>query len=271
MSQTRIALITDGRHRELDDASARLRAVSLHHPYDLEPLEYVVSGAATSIDGRRAVWGLRARLIEDEIAAIHVLSPGVAAIAARWLSAGLQLPLIATYGGAAEYATPAHGGLSAIVRRYERWFYKGCARVVVSSELVHEDLVRERWASSEELVVARAGVHAGLFSPNKRSSELRDTWQVSDRRPAILCTGVPSPRGIELLARFRRILEDYRRPHRFVVCGARGHREAWQGATPDAAFIDDREDLLSSPRFSRRAICSCPPVKHHIPIPAPRC
>jgi len=250
MSPSRIALITDERHNEADDAAARLRAVSLHHPHDLEPLEYVVS-SGISTDGPRALWGLRARLIKDEITAIHVMSAGVAAMTARWLSAGLQLPLIASYGGAAESPTTAYGGFSVIARRrYERWFFKACTRVVVSSELVYDDVIRERWAGSEQLVVARAGVHAGLFSPNKRSSEMRDAWRVSDRRPAILCTGVASPRELDLLARFRRILEDYRRPHRFVVCAPRGHREAWQGAIPDAAFMDDLEDPQLAPIFA---------------------
>ena len=215
MSKTRIALIVDGRHSEVHDAPTQLRAATLHHPDDVALEEYVVARSGSSSNGGRGLWGLRARLIEDDVNAIHVLSPGFAAVTARWLSVGLQLPLIASYHGGGDSRTDTGpGSLNSVARRhYERWLYKGSFRIVVSSALLLDDLVRERWTSVDRLVIAKAGVHAGLFSPNKRSDALRESWRVSDRRPAILCTGGLTSRELEMVARFRGILADHRRPH----------------------------------------------------------
>ena len=65
---------------------------------------------------------------------------------------------------------------------------------------------------------------------------------MSDKRPAILCIGPRSRHELDLLARIRTILDEYRRPHRFIVAAHGGDSDSWRKAVPDAVFIEDCED-----------------------------
>lgn len=234
MTQIGIALLTEGGGTYPNDVRVQLPAAAREVSEHLVPREYVVS---TSIrDGWRAASRLRARLLADNMGVIHAVSPGVASIAARWLSVRMELPLIASYYGTTG-TTPRFGRWL-----YEDWLFGKGATIVVHSASAGAEVVRAGWSGQDRLVVAQPGVDPIRFSPGKRSTALRESWRVSDRRPAIICTGPLSRCELDLLSRIRAILDEYRRPHRFIVVGQSAHLLGWERALPDAALVGERDD-----------------------------
>ena len=231
MPQSVVALLIDERCDYFNEALRHLRTASTAPVVQFATREYRVS--PPSHQSWRELRRLRRRLLEDQIGAIHALSPGFALLSGGWLSARTGLPLIAN-----DYGKPTMAA-----RRYNGWLFSRCARVIVPSDFARSGVVAAGWAGAERLVVARAGVDSDMFSPMKRAASLRGAWRVSDRRPAIVCTGPMSDRQLALLAGIRSILAEYRRPHRFVVASCRDEVDSWQRAIPDAAFVDDFDQV----------------------------
>ncbi len=147
----RIGIVTDDKGlRSEHDALIR------HAPHSLQPREYRISAPGRCSDHRPVLYQLRARLHDDDVDALHLASPRLAAVWMRWLSVRLGLPLISTHDGVP--GVEASSSVRGIARRhYETWLYGRCARVVISSEAARRSLLRDGWAS-ERLVVATAGV-----------------------------------------------------------------------------------------------------------------
>lgn len=84
----RIGIVTDDKGlRSEHDVLIR------HAPHFLQPREYRISAAGRCSDHRPVLQQLRARLHDDDVAAIHLASPRLAAVWMRWLS--LQVTAIA--------------------------------------------------------------------------------------------------------------------------------------------------------------------------------
>lgn len=124
----RIGIVTDDQGlRSEHDALIR------HAPPSLKPREYRISAAGRCSDHRPVLQQLRARLHDDDVDAIQLASPRLAAVWMRWLSVRLGLPLISTHDGVP--GGEASSSVRGIARRhYETWLYGRCARVVISSE-----------------------------------------------------------------------------------------------------------------------------------------
>jgi glycosyltransferase involved in cell wall biosynthesis len=81
------------------------------------------------------------------------------------------------------------------------------------------------------------GVDTVLFSPKRRSERLREQWEVSCRRPAILCVGrLAHERGVYLLPRIQSCLHSLGIDHRFVIVGDGPMQRELREQMPDSVF-----------------------------------
>jgi hypothetical protein len=71
---------------------------------------------------------------------------------------------------------------------------------VVRPEITREQLMDAGWAG-ERLLLVRAGVDPDIFSPDRRSAGLRESWGASRTRPAIVCHVGLSTAALALTAR----------------------------------------------------------------------
>ena len=85
------------------------------------------------------------------------------------------------------------------MREYMRWHYGRCARVLVPSHHTRALLIGAK-SNPEQIEVWSRGVDTALFAPRKRSQALRDSWHVSEDRPALLYVGrVSREKGLSIL------------------------------------------------------------------------
>jgi glycosyltransferase involved in cell wall biosynthesis len=92
-------------------------------------------------------------------------------------------------------------------------------------------------ANPDKMVVWPRGVDTDLFTPAKRSRALRDSWHVSDNRPAILYVGrVSREKGLALLPAIRDRLHAIGVEHRLVIVGQGPMTTALKAQLPDALF-----------------------------------
>lgn len=255
----KVAILTDNDFGKVNGVTTTLRAIIRHAPDDVEPHVYTFADDAHESDGYTALASLgvpipfyaemrmyaprfaalKQRLVADNICAIHLTTPGPAGMAARHISRSLGLPLIGSYHTElGQYTARLSGSarLGALMQEYMRWIYGGCQRILVPSDVTRQQLVAAGW-NADRLGVWARGVDGDRFSPARRSETLRKSWQVSDRRPAILYAGRLSPeKGLGLLHGLRQLLDDHHMPHRFIMAGDGPMRRDLHTALPEAVF-----------------------------------
>lgn len=175
----------------------------------------------------------------DQIDVVHLTTPGPIGLAALYVAWRLNLPLVGSFHtDLAAYTALLSGSawLGALMREYMRWPYSKCTRVLVPSHHTRELLVGARGDRSKIAVWSR-GVDTTLFNPRKRSPALRDSWRVSDHRPALLYVGrVSREKGLGVLAPLRDRLHRLGVEHRFVIAGQGPMTAELRQQLPDAVF-----------------------------------
>ena len=181
----------------------------------------------------------RRHLQADGVQLMHLTTPGPVGLAARYLVPRTGARLVGSFHTQlAEYTHLLSGSatLGTGMRHYLRWLYGTCERVLVPSDDTRRRLASDRWPA-ERLVVWTRGVDVAAFSPARRSASLRERWQVSDRRPALLYAGrVSREKGLSLLAPLLSLLRDRHVSHRLIVVGDGPMLTALRAACPDAFF-----------------------------------
>ncbi|MBA2259593.1 MAG: glycosyltransferase, partial [Acidobacteria bacterium] len=151
----------------------------------------------------------------------------------------LQLPLVGSYHTEfGEYTARLSGSprLGALMHEYMRWVYGACSQLLVPSAVTRRQLEVAGWPGGRLRIWPR-GVDATRFAPSRRSVELRNKWQVSDHRPAILYAGrLSREKGLQLLEGLRQLLDDHRMPHRFILAGDGPLAPDLRAMLPDAVF-----------------------------------
>ena len=175
----------------------------------------------------------------DGVDVIHLTTPGPIGLAAMYTARRLGLPMVGSFHtDLAAYTALLSGSarLGALMREYMRWPYSRCARVLVPSEDTRRLLIGAK-GDSRRIEIWRRGVDTALFSPQKRSVTLRDSWHVSDKRPAILYVGrVSREKGLHLLPSIQSRLEALGLPHRMIIAGQGPMLEQLRRQLPDALF-----------------------------------
>ena len=175
----------------------------------------------------------------DRIDVVHLTTAGPMGLAGLLTAWRLRLPLIGSFHSDLASPNPMRTGttVAGLLRRvYLRGLYSQCTRVLVQSEATRRLLV-DAGTAPAAIGVWRTGVDTAMFSPGKRSSELRKLWSVSDSRPALLYAGgISLELDVNILSKIQARLFELGIQHRFVIAGSGPTYQALRRHMPDAVF-----------------------------------
>lgn len=254
-----VAIITDNDFDKTNGVTTTLEALLRHAPRDLRVRVYTASDleidepqylAIRSLSLPIPFYGdmrmyvprvgrLRRELAADGVRLVHVTTPGPVGLAARYLGASEDLPLVGSFHtNLGDYTAILSGSprLGRLMDAYMRWLYGRCQPVLVPSHDTLEHLVSKRWRR-DRLALWPRGVDTILFSPARRSLELRQRWSVGERRPALLYVGrVSREKGLDVLEPLGALLHRYRASHRLIIVGDGPMTPELKERCPDAVF-----------------------------------
>jgi glycosyltransferase involved in cell wall biosynthesis len=255
----RVAIFTDNDFGKVTGVTTTLRAVLAHAPHDIRPRIYTASGTAASRPDYFAIasrgiglpWyremkvylpalrTLRRELERSGVDLIHITTPGPVGLAARHLATALNVPAVGSYHThLGEYARTLSGSrrLGDALEAYMRWLYGDCERLLVPSEATRSLLVSRGYRASTLGIWSR-GIDTHRFRPGLRSNAVREAWNVSDDRPAILYAGrLSREKGLAVVSRVHEELLCRGLPHRLVFAGDGPMREELSKISREAVF-----------------------------------
>lgn len=108
---------------------------------------------------------------------IHIATPDILGLAALRFALRHNIPVLSSYHTHFSSYLRYYGleALEGLLWKYLRWFYERCDLVVSPSESMNEYLTRNGLAA-EKVGLWSRGVETGIFSPEKRSEALRQSW-----------------------------------------------------------------------------------------------
>ena len=175
----------------------------------------------------------------DRIDVIHLTTPGPIGLAALFVAWRLRVPIVGSFHtDLAAYMTTLSGsaGLGSLMREYMRWAYGKCVTILAPSAHTQRLLIDARIDPAKVELWVR-GVDTSLFSPARRSQPLRNSWHVSDRRPALLYVGrVSREKHLLALPAIDERLHARGIEHRFVIAGGGPLLAELKARMPDAVF-----------------------------------
>lgn len=181
----------------------------------------------------------QARARQDQIDVIHLTTPGPIGLAALYVASRLQIPLVGSFHtDLAAYTATLSGSerLGRLMREFMRWPYGRCQRVLVPSEDTRRLLIGAR-GDARKITVWSRGVDTTHFRPERRSAQLRESWHVDHRRPAILYVGrVSREKGLDQLVPLHHRLLERGIQHRLVIVGQGPMLDELRERLPDAVF-----------------------------------
>ena len=238
----RVAIFTDNDFDKVNGVTTALTAVLSHVPVDLTLRVYTASRLGTDCANYLALasWGVgipfygemqvywppyRAfvqRLRDDGVQVLHLTTPGPIGLAALAASRQLGLPLVGSFHtDLAAYTTMLSGrpALGALMRHYLRWLYAHCQYVLVPSAATRALLIASG-TPGDRLGVWARGVDTDVFTPERRSADVRAHWRACDTRPVLLYVGrVSKEKGVGRLGELHDHLVRLGVDHRLVVVG----------------------------------------------------
>ena len=254
---TRVAVFTDNDFEKVNGVTTVLGAALAGAPSDVHVRVYTASRLGSDTDDYLALpsWGVgipfygdmlmywppyRAILEwlnRDAVNVVHLTTPGPMGLAALAAARRLRLPLIGSFHtDLARYTGVLSGspGLESVMRRYMRWLYGHCARVLVPSEATRALVVRSG-IRSDRLDLWTRGVDVQAFTPARRSAALRSEWRARDDRPVLLYAGrLSREKGVDQLPGLSASLTRLGVDHRLVIVGDGPIRAEVAAACPDA-------------------------------------
>jgi glycosyltransferase involved in cell wall biosynthesis len=255
----RVAIFTDNDFGKINGVTTTLTAVLRWRPADLDLRVYTAADAGVERPDYLALrsFGIgipfyaemkmyiprlftflkRARA--DGIQLVHYTTPGPVGLAAMYVAAKLQVPMVGSFHTQlSEYTALLSGSerLGHLMREYQRWPYGKCERILVPSAATRELLIAAK-IRADKIRLWTRGVDTECFTPAKRSAAMRDRWGVSEARPALIYVGrLSREKGLELVPSIARTLREAGVDHRLVFVGDGPMRAALQQACPDAIF-----------------------------------
>ena len=209
-----------------EGAATTMSALVGHMPGDVDVLTYRLESGMISL--LRAE-GILRRAKRDRIDLIHLATIGPAAVAALFVARQLSVPVVASFS--ADFPS------TLIRRRYLCLLSQQCERVFAPSLSARVRLVASG-LDPAKIAIWRPGVDTALFSPSRRSNVLRERWQVSDERSAVLYAGTLSDeKGVSRLLSLEIGLHRTHPMHRLIVIGDGPGRAALENKCSDAVFM----------------------------------
>lgn len=264
----KVAVFTDNDFDKINGVTTTLKAALQHAPADIEARIFTAAALGSDQPDYLAYRSFGVgipfyremkmyvphwrryldRVVRDGVDVIHLTTPGPLGLVALWVAAQASLPLVGSFHTDLSAYTRLLSGseqLGALMREYMRWMYGRCAQVLVPSEATRE-LMREARMPLDRLRVWPRGVDTQLFSPAKRSEQLREEWRVSDRRPALLYVGrLSREKGLALLPLLQDALRARGINHQLIVAGEGPMARELADLCHDAIFTGplSREDV----------------------------
>jgi glycosyltransferase involved in cell wall biosynthesis len=179
-----------------------------HSPSDIQIAEY--RRGSDRFSGLHVDQILQ-RAKRDRIDLIHFATCGPFAIVALFVAWRLNVPVVGSLSP--DFAS------TPVRRKYLSVLSKKCHRVFASSSAEHGRLIAAGVEPSKIAIVGFS-VDTDRFAPSKRSASLRERWQVSDSRPAVIYIGALSDmKGARRLLSLEIGLLRSQPMHRLIVVG----------------------------------------------------
>jgi glycosyltransferase involved in cell wall biosynthesis len=190
--------------------------------------------------GLPVVWALQRSWRKNPPHVVHVATEGPLGLAAVSAAAKLGLPVTSTfhtnfhqYGG--------HYGLKLgqnLALRYLRWFHNRTRRTMVPTDETKAQLGSYGF---DHLGVLARGVDATLFSPEKRSRQLRAEWNVEENDPVAIYVGrLAAEKNLQLAVAAFLALQQSEPRARFVLVGDGPERALLQAKYPQFEYAGVR-------------------------------
>lgn len=256
----RVAVFTDNDFAKVNGVTTTLRALVQWAPPDIEVRIYTADGVGRS---ERHYLSLKSfgmgipfycemkmyvpRLMtylrqarQDGIDVVHLTTPGPVGLAALFVAARLQKPLVGSFHtDLTRYASLLSGSefLGSVMTAFLRWPYGRCHQILVPSRTTGELLEAARIARGHCTVWPR-GVDAAVFTPARRSRELRDQWHIGGSYPVIAYAGrLSREKGLSDFVSVTERLQRGGLRHRLVFIGDGPMRAELERAMPEAVFV----------------------------------
>lgn len=215
-------------------------------------MELTVPGAAIPrYEGLRFGFPAKNRLMRlwknDRPEIIHVATEGPLGWSAIRAAAALGIPVVSSfhtnfhvYGKHYGY-----GGLIRMALTWLRYVHNKTRRTFVPSEDVRQMLEKSGFQNT---AILGRGVDTGLFSPERRSSQLREQWGVDENTPVVIYVGrIASEKNIPLCVEAFNAMKQVRPDLKFVLVGDGPERKRLEQQHPDFYFCGLRrgEDLAA--------------------------
>ena len=168
---------------------------------------------------------------------VYVATEGPLGWSAVRVARGLRLPIVSGFHTNYHYYSRHYrmGCLQSAIFRYLRRFHNLTACTLVPSNDLRELLLS--WGFNNVNVLDR-GVDSHLFRPERRSMELRRSWDLSDNDVAVLYVGRIAPeKNLGLAIDAYRAMRRVNASLKFVVVGDGPSRESLQNQHPDVIFL----------------------------------
>lgn len=228
---------------ERQGVAVRVFAPTIDHP----PLQHVgtlVPLASTAAPGRpdyRISLGIsapaRAQLRAFAPTLVHIATPDLAGLHARWLARQRAVPLVATYHTHFTSYLDYYrlGLLEGAVWSYLRWFYRGFRHVYVPTPSM-EGVLRAH-GLTQGLRLWPRGVETALFHPSKRDLSWRRTRGIADDTVVVSWVSrLVVEKGLDVYAAVIEGLKAKGLPHRALIVGEGPARAEIAQRLPDAIF-----------------------------------
>jgi len=220
----RIALLTDPELRTGRETT--LKAIASHSPADFGFNTYATP---CGLDAGRVRETLR-EIERDRVDLLHLAVQGPAAAAILYLAWRSSLPVVGSFD-------LMRVGTS---RTQATWFstlHRRCDRLLVASMCARRRMI-EAGVHAERIVQWRPGVDCRTFTPAMRLSTLRERWQVSDSRPALIYAGhLSDGHGARRLLSLELALQRSHPMHRLIIVGDGPSRAELEFRCSRAVFV----------------------------------
>ncbi|HKY22245.1 MAG TPA: glycosyltransferase [Vicinamibacterales bacterium] len=225
----RVALFIEEDPAISSGTATTIEALLGHLPGDLDVIPYRLK--ANPLAGL-CTGQLLDRARRDRIDVIHLTGCGPVAIVALLVAWRLNVPVVGSF--------PTDFASRPLRMCYLRALSHMCERVFVPALAARVCLAAETGLDPAKILAWRPAVDADTFTPAKRSAAIRERWQVSESRPAVIYAGaVSDEKGASRLLSLELALHRSHPMYRLIVVGEGPRRAEIEKRCIDALFVGE--------------------------------
>jgi len=214
-----------GLHRELDDIEVRGLPLPGYHGLQF---------------GMPAGRILKQAWSHHRPAAVYVATEGPLGWSAVRTAQSINIPALSGFHTNFHHYCRHYGvgWLQHAALRYLRWFHNQTERTLVSNEELRAQLQDVGFCN---VGIIERGVDSKLFTPQRRSTELRQEWGVSEDDPALIYVGrIAAEKNLGVAIEAYRAIKRFNDRIKFVLVGDGPQRQSLQRENPDLIFAGMR-------------------------------